>query len=59
MIETLMLTARIEGATPKHATIGVFQNGGKAGTLVVEKQFAEYIVDHLHVVEKFNLAKVD
>ena len=34
----LKLTARSEGRNPRHARIGVFQNGGKAGVLTVEAE---------------------
>lgn len=40
----LVLSARIESKSPSHATIGVFQNGGKAGELCVDVQFAEEVV---------------
>lgn len=40
----LVLTARIENKSPSHAVIGVFQNGGKAGELCVDVEFAEQIV---------------
>lgn len=34
----LKLTARSEGRNERHARIGVFQNGGKAGVLTVEAE---------------------
>ncbi len=40
----LVLSARIEGTNPSHATVGVFQNGGKAGVLCVDLEHAETIV---------------
>lgn len=43
----LKLTARIEAETLQHAKIGVFQNGGKAGVLCVEANFAEQIIDQI------------
>lgn len=42
--EKLVLTARIESSNPAHAQIGVFQNGGKAGVLCVQMEYAEQIV---------------
>ena len=44
----LVLTARIEEKTPDHAVIGVFQNGGKAGVLVVDAEQAEQLVGILN-----------
>ena len=43
--EQLKLTARIEATAPQECTIGVFQNGGKAGTLCVEANQAEAVVE--------------
>jgi len=34
----LVLTARTEGRNERHAQIGVFQNGGKAGVLTVDAE---------------------
>lgn len=44
------LTARVECQNPRHAQIGVWQNGGKAGTLHVEREHAKSIVRLLNVV---------
>lgn len=49
---TLVLTARIESKTPSHARIGVFQNHGKAGILVVDADYAEQIVGLLGAAPK-------
>ncbi len=40
----LVLTARIESKNSRHAHIGVFQNGGKAGVLCVNIEYAEQII---------------
>ncbi len=44
----LVLIARIEEKTPDHAVIGVFQNGGKAGVLIVDAEQAEQLVGILN-----------
>lgn len=38
------LTARPEGRNERHARIGVFQNGGKAGVLTVEAKYEAEVV---------------
>lgn len=40
----LKLSARIENINNTHAQIGVFQNGGKAGVLTVDVEYADQIV---------------
>lgn len=46
----LVLSARIESKTPRHAHIGVFQNGAKAGVLIVDAEQAERVVGLIAVV---------
>lgn len=40
---TLCLTARVEGRNDRHARIGVFQNGGKAGRLFIESEHEQAV----------------
>jgi len=40
----LILTARCEGRNDRHAYIGVFQNGGKAGGFTVEAEHEQAVL---------------
>lgn len=40
----LQLTARSEGRNDRHARIGVFQNGGKAGVLTVDAEHEAKVI---------------
>jgi hypothetical protein len=55
-VPTLILTARIEEKNERHARIGVWQNGAKAGTLCVEAEHADLLVGHLNglTIEAWN-----
>ncbi len=44
----MKLTARIQSTTPRHAYIGVFQDGGRAGTLCVDHDVADELVGLLN-----------
>lgn len=44
----LVLKARLEGQNERHARIGVFQNGGKAGVLCVEAEHAQAVLDAIN-----------
>ncbi len=41
------MTARIESENARHASISVFQNGGKAGVLIVDANYAELVVERI------------
>ncbi len=40
----MKLSARIQSTTSRHAYIGVFQDGGRAGTLCVDHDVADELV---------------
>ena len=44
----LVLSARIETRNERHAHIGVFQNGAKAGVLIVDAEYAEQVAGLLN-----------
>ena len=51
MSEKLKITARYEGRNERHARIGVFQNGGKAGALTVDADKAEAVIKALNLAD--------
>lgn len=50
-MKSLVLTARIESENPEHTCIGVFQNRGKAGVLVVNTWCAAEVLQLLNTRE--------
>ena len=54
---SLILTARSEGRNERHATIGVWQNGRKAGVLTVETEHEQRVLGLLNTaIELLELA---
>ena len=47
-MDTCKLSARIELQTGRHTIIGVFQNGGKAGTLTVDAEHGAVLIEYLN-----------
>ena len=43
----LKISTRIDRQNPRHTRISVFQNGGLAGTLTVETEYAQQVIDRL------------
>lgn len=43
----IKITARIGSENARHASIGVFQNGAKSGTLIVEANYSEMVVERI------------
>lgn len=48
----LRMTARIHEANARHAVIGVWQNGGKAGKLTIDVEMAERVVERINQIDE-------
>ncbi len=47
----LRMTARIHETNRRHAVIGVWQNGGKAGELTVDVEMADRVVQRINAID--------
>lgn len=48
----LRMSARIHSANARHAIIGVWQNGGKAGELTVDAEMADRVVERINQIDE-------
>ncbi len=48
----LRMSAKIQDANIRHAVIGVWQNGGKAGELTVDIEMAQRVVERINAIDK-------